>query len=105
MQNFQYDLQNLEMDPYQVGELTSMSYQDDPRVFGGRCRWFGVAEALALRRLWIVVEVLVVAVVFIVVELLVVLAVITVSVVHNCFRCHNCSPLLGVNCFLRNLVI
>ena len=35
MHNFQNDLQNLEMDSYQVGELTPISYQEDPRVFGG----------------------------------------------------------------------
>ena len=35
MQNFQNELQSLEMDSYQVGELTPISYQEDPRVFGG----------------------------------------------------------------------
>ena len=46
MQNFQNDLQNLEMDPYQVGELTPISYQRrSARVW---CRYGG----LVLRRLW-----------------------------------------------------
>ena len=31
MHNYQNDLQNLEMDSYQVGELTPVSYSDDPR--------------------------------------------------------------------------
>ena len=34
MHNYQNGLQNLEMDSYQVGELTPVSYSDDPRVFG-----------------------------------------------------------------------
>ncbi len=34
MHNFQNDLQSLEMDSYQVGELNPISYSDDPRVFG-----------------------------------------------------------------------
>lgn len=78
MQNFQNELQNLGLDPYQVGDLTPITYNDDSRQFlggfgvgFGRCGGFGFFRCFNCFNCFNCFR------------------------CSNCFRCHNCHRCWG----------